>query len=107
LSKEKQNLIERIYTVPLKKAWITPKQRRAKKAMSIIRQFAERHMKSSEIIISPELNEKVWSKGIESPPRRIIVKMIKDEGGIVTISLPIEEIPVSESEEVSESRRSE
>ena len=98
LSKEKKNIVERIYVIPLKKVFGTPKNRRAKKAIKTIREFTARHMKTSEIVISEELNEKIWSKGIQSPPRRITVKMIKDEDGIVKVSLPIKEISSKEPE---------
>jgi hypothetical protein len=54
----------------------------------MLREFAEKHMKSSEIKITMELNEEIWKRGITKPPRRITVKMEKDEDGIVTISLP-------------------
>jgi len=47
-------------------------------------------MKSSEIKIDTDLNEVLWKKGITRPPRRITVKMEKDEDGVVTISLPKE-----------------
>lgn len=56
----------------------------------MIREFAEKHMKSSEIKIDTELNERLWNRGITSPPRRITVRMKRDEDGIVTISLPKE-----------------
>ncbi len=82
---------ERIYTIPLKKVIISPRQRRAKRAINIIKEFAMKHMKSSEIKLSSELNRKIWERGIRTPPRRITVKMVKDEEGIVTISLPKEE----------------
>ncbi len=79
--------IERIYTVPLGRAWIAQKFRRAEKAMSVLRQFTERHMKPSEIIIEPSVNEAIWARGIKNPPRKIRVKMTKDSDGIVTVSL--------------------
>lgn len=88
---EKEETQERIYTIPLKKVMISPRQRRAKRTINIIKEFAMKHMKSSEIKLSPELNEKIWERGIRSPPRRITVKMVKDEEGVVTISLPKEE----------------
>ena len=47
-------------------------------------------MKSSEIKIETSLNEELWNRGITSPPRRITVKMSRDEDGVVTISLPKE-----------------
>jgi hypothetical protein len=54
----------------------------------MLREFAEKHMKTSEIKITTELNEEIWKRGITKPPRRITVKMEKDEDGVVTISLP-------------------
>ena len=82
--------LERVYTVPLSRAWITARHRRTRRAVNILREFAEHHMKSSEIKIDTELNEALWKRGITKPPRRITVKMEKDEDGVVTISLPKE-----------------
>lgn len=91
MSSTKNEELERIYTVPLSRAWIAPRHRRTKRAVNILREFAVRHMKSSEIKIETALNETMWVRGITSPPRRIIVRMKKDEDGVVTISLPKEE----------------
>lgn len=82
--------LERIYTIPLSRAWITARHKRTKRAVKILREFAEKHMKSDEIKIDTELNERLWNRGITRPPRRITVKMEKDEDGVVTISLPEE-----------------
>jgi large subunit ribosomal protein L31e len=78
---------ERIYTVPLGKAWITPKYRRAEKAVSVLRKFVQRHMKPDEVIIDPTVNELIWRNGIQNPPRKIRVKLSKDDEGVVTVSL--------------------
>lgn len=77
---------ERIYTVPLARAWVSQKHRRAERAVSLLRAFAKRHMKPTAIIIDPEVNEEIWSRGIRNPPRRIRVRMSKDSEGVVTIS---------------------
>ena len=55
----------------------------------MIREFAVRHMKVDEdsVKIEPEVNEFIWKRGIEKPPRRITVKMVKEEG-VVRVSLP-------------------
>lgn len=91
MSSDKSEIVSRIYVVPLGRAWDSPKHRRANRAMGMIREFAERHMKSSEIKISTELNELIWVDGIRNPPRRVTVKMEKDEAGVVTVSLPPKE----------------
>lgn len=93
--------LERIYTVPLSRAWIAPRYRRTSRAVNVLKEFAERHMKSSEIKIDSALNETLWKRGITKPPRRITVKMTKDEDGLVTISLPeLEEEAEAEAEPV-------
>jgi large subunit ribosomal protein L31e len=78
---------ERIYTVPLGKAWVVPKYRRAEKAITILRQFTLRHMKPEEVVIDPSVNEAIWAKGIRNPPRKIRVRLSKDDDGIVTVTL--------------------
>jgi large subunit ribosomal protein L31e len=85
---ERGSETERVYTVQLSRAWVSPRYRRTVRAINILKEFAERHMKSSEIRIESDLNETLWMRGITHPPRKIKVKMSKDEDGLVTISLP-------------------
>lgn len=83
-----ESVLEREYTIPLRTAWKGARTNRAEKAIRVIRQFAKRHMKPSEIKIENEVNEAIWSKGIQKPPRKIRVLMKKDKDDIVTVSLP-------------------
>ena len=108
MSKQEAEL-ERVYTVPLSRAWITARHQRTKRAVRMLREFAEHHMKSSEIKIDTELNEELWKRGITKPPRRITVKMEKDEDGVVTISLPKKSktTPVAPAESEEETTPSE
>ena len=81
---------ERIYTVPLGRARIAPVTKRAPRAIRILRAFIKRHMKADDedsIVISNEVNEKIWSRGIEKPPRRIRVRVTKDREGLVRVYL--------------------
>lgn len=92
---------ERIYTIPLRRAWIMPPNKRAPKAIRIMKAFIQRHMKVGEeavkeegeeeeggkIIISNEVNQEIWSRGIEKPPRKLRVRAAKDEEGNVTVFL--------------------
>lgn len=81
-------VLEREYIIPLRTAWKGTRTNRAEKAIRVIRQFTKRHMKPSEIKIENEVNEAIWSKGIQKPPRKIRVLMKKDKDDIVTVSLP-------------------
>ena len=98
--REEEIVEERIYTVPLRKAWIAPPNKRAPRAMRILKSFITRHMRlearkeereeeeeSKKLIVSNEVNERIWSRGIEKPPRKIRVRAAKDKEGNVTIYL--------------------
>ncbi|MEM3622624.1 MAG: 50S ribosomal protein L31e [Candidatus Bathyarchaeia archaeon] len=97
---EEEIVEERIYTIPLGKAWIGPPRKRAPRAMRIIKSFLVKHMKlekkegegeeeeePKKLIISNEVNEKIWSRGIEKPPRKVRVRAAKDKEGNVTVYL--------------------
>ena len=78
---------DRIYTVPLGRAWVVPRYRRAEKAVTILRKFVQRHMKPEEVVIEPAVNEAIWARGIKNPPRKIRVRLSKDDEGLITVSL--------------------
>ncbi len=100
--KEEEEFVEeKIYTIPLRRAWIMPSNKRAPRAVRIIKAFVQRHMKVGEatveeegeekeggrIIISNEVNEVIWSRGIGKPPRKLRIRAAKDAAGNVTVFL--------------------
>ena len=101
-------MISRVYTVPLKKAWRRKKSRRAEAAMKFLRKFIARHMKTKEenVKIDNKVNEAVWAKSINNPPRRIRVKAEKYDDGTVVVSLFEGEKPKEKEEKTRKSRRS-
>jgi len=40
-----------------------------------------------QLVVTQEVNEKVWTRGIEKPPRKIKVRVTKDKDGNVTVHL--------------------
>ena len=84
----------RVYTINLGRAWITPEHKRTDRVVNMIREFAEKHMKSNEIKLDQDLNRQLWSRGKTNPPRKVRVKMVKEEGGTVTVSL-YEDLPAA------------
>jgi large subunit ribosomal protein L31e len=90
MSVSTEDNLSRIYTINLGKARLTPRYRRTDRVVNMIREFARRHMKSNEVKLDQELNRHVWKRGKAHPPRRLRVRMTKDEDGIVVIS-PYEE----------------
>jgi ribosomal protein L31E len=39
------------------------------------------------VVIDTSVNEEIWKNGITNPPRRIRVRLSKDDEGLVTVSL--------------------
>lgn len=97
--------LSRVYTINLSKVWLAPRIRRTKRAINMIREFAQCHMKSDDVKIDRSLNEVMWERGIRKPPRKIRVKMVKDEDDVVTVSLYSEE--VKEEEKVEKKAKAE
>ena len=94
----KEIVEEKIYTIPLGRAWISPRKKRAPRAIRLIKSFLQRHMKikteveemeeeAERLVVSNEVNEKIWSRGIEKPPRKIRVRAVKDKEGVITVYL--------------------
>jgi large subunit ribosomal protein L31e len=98
-AEEEEIVEERIYTIPLGKVWIVPPNKRAPRAVRMVRDFVTKHMKleakkeeeeeeaPAKLIISNEVNEGIWKRGIEKPPRKIRVRAAKDKEGNVTVYL--------------------
>ena len=99
--KEEEEIVEeRFYTIPLSRALVRPPKKRAPRAIQLIKAFITKHMKLAvkvsedeeeeelpQLIISQEVNEKIWDRGIEKPPRKIRVRAAKDKDGNVTVYL--------------------
>jgi len=98
--KEDEIVEERIYTIPLGKASIRPPKKRTPRAMQMIKAFITKHMKLEmrveeeeekeelpKLVISQEVNERIWGRGIEKPPKKIRVRAAKDKDGNVTVYL--------------------
>ena len=96
---EEEFVEERIYTIPLGRVWIVPPKKRSPRAIKMIKDFVKRHMKlepqgemeeeeePKRLIISNEVNERVWRRGIEKPPRKVRVRAAKDKDGNITVFL--------------------
>ncbi|MEM4328014.1 MAG: 50S ribosomal protein L31e, partial [Candidatus Woesearchaeota archaeon] len=90
-------MLERSYIIPLRKEWIkAPRYKRAKKAVSAVREFLMKHMKANDVKIGPQLNLAIWKRGIRNPPAKIKVSARKDEKGVVRVELFGFEVPKQE-----------
>ncbi|MFX1285387.1 MAG: 50S ribosomal protein L31e [Promethearchaeota archaeon] len=81
---------ERIYTIPFSKIVYgrrIPRPRRTPRAIRHLRAFIRRHLRCETVIIDPEVNEFMWARGIQHPPRKIRIRAVKTEDDIVTVYL--------------------
>jgi len=78
---------ERIYIVPLALARRGPRNKRTKKAIRYLREYITRHFKPESLVISQEVNEKIWERSIQKPPRKLKVRVTKNIDGLCVIYL--------------------
>jgi large subunit ribosomal protein L31e len=77
---------EKTYTIPLRHVWVvTPRGKRAPRAVRDVRDFVSRHMKAEEVAISNDVNSAIWARSINKPPRKITVRAVKDKEGKVIV----------------------
>ena len=81
-------------TVPLRHAWNITRYKRAPRAMQIIRDEVIRHLKvrpDEDLYIHPEVNEAVWARGIEHPPRKIRLTITRHDEPDIPIDVQLAE----------------
>jgi len=86
-------------TVSLSRAKVASRRNRAKKAVSVLRESFD-----EEVKISGELNESIWSKGIENPPSKVMVEL---ENGMLYPAESFEDNIEQESTETEEKTKEE
>ena len=73
--------------IPLRDVKRVPCYKRANAAIKDIRGYLEHHMKSDDVKLDKSINELVWARGSQKPPRRIRVRAMKFEDGQVQAEL--------------------
>jgi large subunit ribosomal protein L31e len=73
-----------VYVIPLSRVYWGRRTNRADRAVKLVRRFVQRHTKVDHVLITNEVNEYIWQRGREKPPRRIkvvvTVKEVEEEG---------------------------
>jgi large subunit ribosomal protein L31e len=55
--------------------------------MKVPTRAEEEDEEAPKLTLTNELNERIWGRGIEKPPRKIRVRATKDKEGNVTVHL--------------------
>ncbi|MEZ0394272.1 MAG: 50S ribosomal protein L31e [Desulfurococcaceae archaeon] len=75
-----------LHVIPLRRVFFGRRANRADRAIRLIERYVMRHYKDAEkVVIDPEVNEYVWSRGRLKPPRRVVVKVKVDPGSKTAI----------------------
>ena len=84
---------ERIYTVPLRVTKSIPRLKRGQYAVRELKGYIAKHMngKIENVWLDDPVNKKIWARGIEKPPSKIRVKVIKFEDDLIEVSIPEED----------------
>lgn len=85
---DKTTELERIYTIPLRRAKHGTRSKRANRAIEDVRIFLRRHMKSEKIWLANEVNESLWARGKFTIPSKIRVRATRFDDGVVEVTLP-------------------
>lgn len=75
-------MVERIYTINLRKATLnTPRWKKSKRSVAVVREFLKKHMKTDEVKIGKSITEKIWQSGNQNPPNKIRIRVVETEEG--------------------------
>ena len=69
---------EKLYTIPLRKAFNKPKFSRADVAVRIIKNYVKTHLKVNDVKIGKHLNHTIWENGKVNIPRKVRVSVSKE-----------------------------
>ena len=86
-----EKAIEKVYTIPLRGWMKEPRSKRSKRAVREVQAFVAKHTKSKIVKISKGVNELIFSRGFQKPPRRIKVEVNGDKE-TVQVRLPGESL---------------
>ncbi len=96
----------KVYVINLGRLYWSGRSARASRAMKTIRKYLERHLKTDNIILDESINEYVFSRSYDKPPRRVAVRVypVDKEGKVfkATLAIPLEEEKPAETQETQE-----
>jgi large subunit ribosomal protein L31e len=90
---------EKVFNIPLRKAFEEDKSKRAKFASKFVREFLIRHMKTENVKIGNSIKDALWKRGIQNIPRKIRIHTTKEEDIVYAEILGVE-IKTPSKEEV-------
>lgn len=81
---------EKIFTIPLRDIFSKERVRRAQNASRLVRKFLIKHMKSENVKVGNSINENIWKRGMQKPPRKVRIHAVKEEDIVYAELLGVE-----------------
>lgn len=75
--------MEKVYTIPLRDAFAVSKTKRANSATKTVKEYLTGKLKLSDVKLDQSINKALWMKGMKKPPRRIKIKVTKEEDKVI------------------------
>ena len=76
-----------IYTLSLGRLYWGRRSNRSNRAIKYIRKFVIRHFHVSDVLIDPLVNQYIWSRSREKPPRRITIRVVRIKENVARVML--------------------
>jgi large subunit ribosomal protein L31e len=88
---KRSHVTEGLYVINLSRVYWSGRRRRAPRAIRIIRDFIQRHTKADRVVIDSSINEYIFSRRYDKPPRRVAVMIsrVSSEPLVVKASLAV------------------
>jgi len=81
---------EKVFNIPLRDAFEKQRNKRASNASKIIRAFLVKNMKVESVKIGKSINDSLWKSGIENPPRKVRIHVVKEGDSVYAELLNVE-----------------
>ncbi len=76
-----------VYTISLGRLYWGRRSNRSNRAIKYIRRFVIRHFHVDDVLIDPLVNQFIWSRSREKPPRRITIRVIRIKDNVARVVL--------------------
>lgn len=70
---------EKVVTISLRRVYDGRKANRAARAIRRLKEIIQKRTHAEEVKIDGAINELVWSRGIEKPPRKVTLRIVIEE----------------------------
>ena len=76
-----------IYTLSLGRLYWGRRSNRSNRAIKYIRKFVIRHFHVNDVLVDPLVNQYIWSRSREKPPRRITIRVVRIKENVAKVML--------------------